>query len=350
MHSLKIRNLEIKKGKIPIFVAEISGNHNQKFSTALKLIKAAKDSGADAVKFQYYDENDMTLNSKNKEFLIKDKKSPWFGKYLFNLYKKSSTPKMWFKKLFQYSNKIGLPCFTSVFNHEAVDFLEKIGNPAYKISSFEINHIPLIERVSKTGKPIILSTGVANDFEINQAVKICKKNKNNKIILLKCSSEYPAKLSESNLNTIHYFKKKYKCFVGLSDHTKGITAPISAYHKGACMIEKHLKLDEKRKVVDADFSLTPKEFHLMTSICKNLKSVEGKFKFVVSKSVKLNSKFKRSIYTSKKVKKGSLVNSKNIVIIRSNKGLHPKYYTKIMNKKFSKNLNVATPLKKSFLI
>lgn len=350
MRSLKIKNLKIKEGKIPIFVAEISGNHNQKFSTALKLIKTAKNSGADAVKFQFYDEDDMTLNSKNEEFLIKDKKSPWSGKYLFDLYKKSSTPKTWFKKMFQYSNKIGLPCFTSVFNHKSVDFLEKIGNPAYKISSFEINHIPLIERVAKTGKPIIMSTGVANNIEISEAIKICKKYKNNKIVLLKCSSEYPAKLNESNLNSIPYFKKKYKCFVGLSDHTKGITASISAYHKGACMIEKHLKLEEKRKVVDEDFSLTPNEFYLMTNICKNLKSAEGKHKFKISKSVKLNSQFKRSIYTSKKVIKGSLVNSKNIIIIRSNKGLHPKYYTKIINKKFSKNLNIATPLKKSFVI
>ena len=191
----KIKNLEIKEGRIPIFVAEISGNHNQKFSTALKLIKAAKDSGADAVKFQFYDENDMTLNSKNEEFLIKDKKVHGLENIFLIFIKSHLHQKTWFKKLFQYSNKIGLPCFTSVFNHEAVDFLERIGNPAYKISSFEINHIPLIDRVSRTGKPVILSTGVANDFEISQAVKICKKNKNNKIILLKCSSEYPAKLS-----------------------------------------------------------------------------------------------------------------------------------------------------------
>ena len=350
MNSIKIKNFIITENQRPMFVAEISGNHNQKLSNALKLIKRAKEAGADAVKFQYYNENDMSLNYKKKEFKIKDKKSPWRGKYLFDLYKKSSTPKKWFKKLFSYSKKMGILSFTSVFNHQDIIELEKLGNPAYKISSFEINHLPLIDRASKTGKPIIISTGIASNKNIVDAINICKKNKNNKIILLKCTSEYPAKLENSNLNSIPFYKKKYKCLVGLSDHTKGITASIVAAQKGACMIEKHLKLRTDKKSVDSSFSIDPTGLSQMIKICNQIKLVGGKKIFKDSKSVLKSKKFSRSIYTSKKIYKGEFANESNIRVIRSNKGIEPKYYFNLIGKKFRVSLSAAKPLKRKYLI
>lgn len=341
---LKIGNFKLSNNRRPIFVAEISGNHCQSLALAKKLLDSAKNAGADFVKLQLYEPKDMTLNTKNNEFIIKDPKSPWYKKTLYEVYKKSCTNKKLFKKVFSYAKKIQLPCFSSIFNLEAVGFLEKLGVPAYKISSFEINHIPLIEKVSKTKKPIIFSTGVASYDEITEAIKICKKNGNKKIIILHCSSEYPAALENCNLNHIKILKRKFKCLVGFSDHTKGLTAPLAAIAKGAVLIEKHFKLNQKKLFIDGDFSITPDEFRNMTLIGKNLIDTYGKKFFSRNKSTNFNAKFKRSIYISKNSKKGEKLSEKNLLIIRSIKGLHPREFNNVLNKRFTQNVKTGTPL------
>lgn len=346
MNELKIGNIKLSAKSRPVFVAEISANHKQSISVAKKLLNAAKKSGADFVKLQLYEPSDMTLNIKNKDFIIKDPKSPWYKKTLFKLYEKSCTKKSLFLKIFNYAKTINLKCFTSVFDVNSVDFLEKLNVPAYKISSFEINHIPLIKKVSQTNKPIIFSTGVANYSEIYEAIKICKKNNNNKIIILHCSSEYPADLKNCNLKHIELLKKKFKCLVGFSDHTTGIIAPLSAISQGAVLIEKHFKLNNKLNFIDGSFSLTPKEFSSMVLIGKKLPFTLGDKSFASNSSVKFNSKFKRSIYISKNTKKGEKLSKKNISVIRSTKGLHPRNYEKVLKKIFTRSLRAGVPLQK----
>ncbi len=341
---LKIGNFKLSNNSRPIFVAEISGNHCQSLYLAKKLLVSAKKAGADFAKLQLYEPMDMTLNTNNKEFIIKDPKSPWYKKSLYQVYKKSCTDKKLFKKIFSYAKKIKLPCFSSIFNPESVSFLEKLGVPAYKISSFEINHIPLIEKVSKTKKPIIFSTGVASYNEISEAIKICKKNGNKKIIILHCSSEYPAILENCNLNHIMILKRKFKCLVGFSDHTKGLTAPLAAITKGAVLIEKHFKLNENKSFIDGDFSVTPEEFNNMTVIGKKLIVTSGKKFFSRNKSTLFNSKFKRSIYISKNSRKGEKLSENNISIIRSIKGLHPREFNNVLNKRFTQNVKMGIPL------
>ncbi len=349
MTKIFIDNYNISKKNKPFFVAEISCNHGGSLLRAKRLIKAAKQSGADAVKFQLFSPDDMVLSSKNDEFVIKDKNSPWYNKTLYDLYSEAFTPKKWFKELFSYAKENKIICFSSVFNHDSVEFLEQLNTPAYKISSFEINHLPLIDKVSKTRKPIILSTGVADYKEIEEAIKVCKKNNNNKIIILKCSSEYPLSLKECNLNNIKYLEDRFNCKVGFSDHTDDLTAPIAAIYKGAVLIEKHFKMSDKDKVLDSKFSITPKEFSKLVKFGKNYIDTFGKKIFKTSKSVNFNKKFKRSIYISKNIYKGDRVSEKNIKIIRSNLGLHPKYYYQILNKSFKKKFSAGTPLKKTYI-
>ena len=348
MNEIKIGSIKLSEKYKPIFVAEISANHNQSFVLAKKMLNSVKRSGADLLKLQLYEPLDMTLNLKNKEFIIKDTKSPWYKKSLFDLYKKSCTKKDLFIKIYKYAKKIKLPCFTSVFDTDSVEFLEKLKIPAYKISSFEINHIPLIEKVSKTKKPIIFSTGVATYSEIYEAIKICKKNNNNKIILLHCSSEYPAELKNCNLNHIKTLQKKFNCLIGFSDHTLGLAAPLSAISQGAVLIEKHFKLNKKGNYIDKDFSLTSSDFRHMVTIGKSMKDTLGRKTFSRNKSTNYNSKFKRSIYISKDTQKGEKLSEKNISIIRADKGIHPRNYIKVLNKRFTYNLKAGKPLLKKY--
>ena len=345
---ISIKKKIISNFSNPYVVAEMSGNHNQSIRQAFKLIKEAHKSGADAIKIQTYSAESMVLNIAKAEFVIKDKKSPWYGNTLYDLYKKASTPKSWIEKIIKYSNQIGITCFASVFDLETVDYLEKFNIPAYKISSFELNYIPLIEKVAKTKKPIILSTGMANDKEIEEAIKVIHKKNNKQIILLKCTSEYPANLQNCNLEKIEYFKKKFKCLVGYSDHTKGSLAPVVAISKGAVMIEKHFKLSDKVNSVDSKFSLDPVEFKQMVLDCKNAKKILGNFDHKLSKSEIFNKKFRRSIYISKDVKKNQKISDENIKIIRSQKGLHPREYYSILGKKYNRDLSLGKPLKRIY--
>ena len=337
--------MEVQIGKIIIgskhpccVVGEMSGNHNGKISRALKIIHSAKKAGANAVKLQTYTADSITLKSNRKDFII-SRDSPWFKKKnLWNLYKFAHTPIEWHKKLFQEAKKIKLEIFSSPFDESAVDFLERLNCPAYKIASAEINHIPLLEKVAKTKKPIILSTGLSTYKDIKLAIKTIRSFGNNKIIVLKCTTAYPSELKEQNLSTISDIKKKFKVLAGFSDHTKGKIASISAVALGANLIEKHFNLDDKRKTVDSFFSVGEKFFKGMVQDIRDVEKSLGKVNYKISKKSKKSLKAKRSIYVTQDILKGHKIDKKNIRIIRPGYGLSPIYFKKILGRKAKNNL------------
>jgi len=345
------KNFKIGKKKIgykykTFIVAEISGNHGGKIKNAIKLIKKAKEAGADAVKLQTYTPDTITLNCNKKDFRISEK-SPWKKfKNFWNLYNYAHTPFEWHKKLFNYAKKINIEIFSSPFDEHAVDLLEKLECPAYKIASPEINHIPLLERVAATKKPVILSTGLASIKEIYDALKILKK-KNDKIIILKCCSSYPAKFEELNLLTIQDIKKRFNVLSGLSDHSSGIEAPLVAVALGANMVEKHFKLNVES--VDSFFSLNRNEFKKMVEKIRICEKALGKVSYKLSKESKLSLVGKRSIYATKNIQKGEKFTQDNIKVIRPAYGLEPVYYEKLINKKSPISILKETSLKKNIL-
>ena len=331
-----------------LIIAEISANHNNNFDTIKKLINSAKKSGADIIKIQTYTADTLTIESNKKDFQIK-KRNPWSkNKNLWNLYKKAETSEKLTTKIFKYSRSIGMEIFSSPFDIGAVDFLEKINCPAYKIASPEINHIPLIERVARTQKPIILSLGLASIGDIDLALKTIKKTGNNKIVLLQCVSSYPAPITEQNIKSINEIQKKYKTICGLSDHTKGFIASTAAVAIGAKVIEKHFNLTNN-KSVDSFFSTTEKEFKIMTDNIRLTEATLGNGKIEISKSSKDNFNSRRSIYVSKNIKKGEAINEYNIKIVRPNHGLHPKFYKHVLNKKSNTNLKIGDRFKLKYV-
>jgi len=344
-----LNNLKIGKNYKPFIIAEISGNHNGSLKNALKIVRSAAKCGVSAIKLQTYTANTMTINSKKKDFLILDKKSLWKGYSLYKLYQKAHTPWDWHKPLFNEAKKNGLLYFSTPFDHTAVDFLEKFNLPIYKVSSFENTDLRLIKRIAKTKKPLIISLGMANLKEISEAVKTARKSGCKKIILLKCTSDYPAKPEDSNLATIEYLKKKFKCEVGLSDHTLGIGTSIAAIARGATVIEKHFTYNKKLKSVDSKFSLDFKEMKkLVEESIVAWKSI-GKIKFKPSKSERRNLKFRRSIYVVKDIKKGQKFNEENIKCIRPGHGIATKYFESILKKASRKNICKGTSLKWSMI-
>jgi pseudaminic acid synthase len=325
-------------GERSFLVAEMSGNHSGKLSNALKIVKLAKKCGADAIKLQTYTSNTITLNSSKKDFRI-SKKSPWHKyKTLWNLYDYAHTPWEWHKKIFLAAKKNNLSFFSSPFDESAVDFLENIGCQAYKLASPEITHIPLIEKISKTNKPVIISTGLASQKEIETALNILKKNNSKKIIVLKCSSSYPAQLDELNLKTMQDMKKRYKTLVGFSDHSIGSIAGITATVLGGSMLEKHFTHDEKKKSVDSFFSAGPKNFKDMVKQIREAEKSMGKINYQISKKSKISLNGRRSIYISQNVDRDDIVSLSNIKVVRPSYGLSPKFYKKVLGKKFLKKL------------
>ena len=328
----------------PFIVAEISANHNNNLNRALKLIDEAKRAGAHAVKIQTYTADTITLNSKKKDFLIKDKKSLWKGKYLYDLYKKGSTPWEWHKEIFNRAKKNKIICFSSPFDETAVEFLQKFKPPVYKVASFENNHIPLIQSIIKTKRPIIISLGASKLNEIIELVKYLKKNKVKNYAFLKCTSSYPAPVEDSNIKTILDIRKRFKVEVGLSDHTPGIGAAVAAVAYGASIIEKHFTLSRKDGGLDDSFSINPDELYSLVQETKRAWASIGKKFYGILNSEKGSLIFKRSIYSSKEIKKGELFTRNNIKVIRPNKGVAPKFYEKILGKKSLKNIKIASPL------
>jgi len=330
-------------------IAEISANHNNNFNKIRKLIKSAKKNGADFVKIQTYTPETLTLKSKKKDFKIK-KDNAWSkSKFLWNLYQKSQTSLNLTKKIFEYCKKINVEVFSTPFDEETVDYLETLNSPIYKIASPEINHIPLIEKVAKTGKPIILSLGLATPKDIQLALKTIKNCNNRKVILLQCVASYPAPIEEQNIKSINKIKKKYGVLSGLSDHSVGYIAPVVAAVSGANIIEKHFNL-LNNKSVDSFFSTNEKEFKVMVDSIRLAENSLGSGKIQISNSSKKNLNSKRSIYVSKKIKRGQKITNKNVKVIRPGLGLHPKFYKFILGKKSKVNLSTGDRFKLKYVL
>lgn len=340
--------MEITNNKTFI-IAELSANHNHNFEIAKETIKAAKESGADAVKLQTYTPDTITIDCDNEYFQIKQG-TIWDGTTLYKLYQQAYTPWEWHKELFEYANSLGLVCFSTPFDKTAVDFLESIGNPIYKIASFEINDIPLIEYVASKKKPLIISTGIATLGEIEEALNACKKMNNNNITLLKCTSNYPAPIDDANLRTIPNMKETFNVRVGLSDHTIGNDVAIAAVALGAEVIEKHFILNKEIGGPDASFSMEPQEFKSMVNSIRNVEKALGKINYNLTENVKKSKEFSRSLFIVEDVKKGEILTEKNVRSIRPGYGLHPRYYYDIIGKKAKCDLKKGMPLKWDMII
>jgi pseudaminic acid synthase len=315
--------------KYPFIIAEMSGNHNQSLDNALELVDAAADSGADAIKIQTYTADTISIKGVHK---IEDPGSLWYGRDLHDLYDEAHTPWEWHSAIFERAKKNKIICFSSPFDETAVDLLESLGNPIYKIASFEINHIPLLRKVAKTKKPVIMSIGASSLSEIEEAVNTLRSEGCGELILLKCTSAYPALHSDANLVTIPHLKNLFNCEVGLSDHTKGIAAPIVAVGLGAKYIEKHFCLDRSKKGVDSEFSLEPDEFKMLTREVRNAYKTIGVINYGLLDSEKKGDAGKRSIYVSDFIKSGEKITEKNIKIVRPGYGMHPRYFDKVIGK------------------
>ncbi|MDG2397242.1 MAG: pseudaminic acid synthase [Flavobacteriaceae bacterium] len=329
-------------------VAELSANHNGSKKVAIETIKAAKIAGADAIKLQTYTADTITIKSKKKDFII-NSGSIWDGDYYYNLYKNAHTPWDWHKELFNVAREEGLICFSSPFDFTAVDFLEELDNPIYKIASFEITDIPLIKYISSKGKPIIISTGIANIDDINLAIKTIRSQGDCDIAVLKCTSSYPAPINEANLLMINDIKKRFNVIPGLSDHTLGIVSPIVATCMGAKIIEKHFILDKSLGGPDASFSLDRKQFKNMVQAIRDAEKSIGAIDYTLTENQLKGKDFSRSLYVIKDIKKGEVLTDKNIKSIRPGFGLHPKYYEEVIGKKVNKNLERGMPLKINFI-
>lgn len=348
-NNIKIGSKHIGSNNPCFIIAELSANHNGSLDIAIETIRAAKRTGADAIKLQTYTPETMTVDVNNEHFQITGG-TLWDGKTLFELYGEAYTPWEWHKRLFDVAKEEGLICFSSPFDITAVDFLEKLDVPAYKIASFEIQDIPLIEYAASKGKPIIMSTGIADEGDIQLAIETCRKVGNDNIILLKCTSSYPAPLELANLNTIPDLKERFNVQVGFSDHTYGSLAPTIAVTLGATMIEKHFILHKDVGGPDAEFSLDVTDFTEMVNKVRQTEKLLGNISYEVSGKVEKNRKFARSLFVIEDVKKGSILTKDNIRSIRPGNGLHPKYYKEIMGKKFTKDIMKGTPLSKKLFV
>ena len=340
---MKIGNYLIDSKSPCFIIAELSANHNGNLDVAIETIRAAKRSGADAIKLQTYTPETMTIDHDNSFFQITEG-TLWDGKTLFELYGEAYTPWEWHETLFKVAKEEGLICFSSPFDLTAVDFLEKFDVPAYKIASFEIQDIPLIEFAAAKMKPIIISTGIANLEDIQLAVDTCRKVGNDEIILLKCTSSYPAPLELANLVTMQDIKTRFGVEVGFSDHTYGILAPAVAITLGARVIEKHFILNKSIGGPDADFSLDEKEFKAMVDAVRDTEKLLGTINYDVSKKVEKNRKFARSLFIVEDVKEGETLTEKNIRSIRPGYGLHPKHYKEVLGKTFTNDFFKGEPL------
>lgn len=349
MKEIVIEGLKVGKENPPFIIAEMSGNHNQSLEKALQIVEAAAKSGAHALKLQTYTADTMTLDVQDGDFFINDSKSLWKGNSLHKLYQKAYTPWEWHKAIFDKCKELGLICFSTPFDETAVDFLETLNVPCYKIASFENNHIPLIKKIAKTGKPIIVSTGMASVEELYDVVDAIRAENNDQIILLKCTSAYPATALDANLNTIIDMQKRFDCQIGLSDHTLGIGVAVASVVLGATVIEKHFTISRAEGGVDSAFSLEPDELKSLVIESKRAWQSLGHVSYGVTKNEEKSKQFKRSIYVSKHIKVGETLTKDNIKIVRPGFGLEPKYFEELLGKKVSCDLKKGTPFSKKFV-
>lgn len=346
---MHIGNHNIQTGKAFI-IAELSANHGHDITIAIETIRAAKRAGANAIKLQTYTPDTLTIDCNNEHFQKLLEGTIWEGQKFYDLYKEAFLPWEWHKQLFDTAKNEGLLCFSSPFDKSSVDFLEQFNPPAYKIASFEIQDIPLIEYTATKMKPIIISTGMAEKEDIALAVETCRKTGNNNIILLKCTSSYPAPIEEANLATIPDLKKEFGVEVGLSDHTMGFIAPVAAVCLGARVIEKHFILNKSIGGPDASFSLDEKEFSQMVWAIRQAEKAIGTVCYELTPKAKQNKKFGRSLFVVKNIEKGDVLTEENIKSIRPCFGMHPKYLKQIIGKKAAQNIEKGTPLNENLIV
>jgi len=333
MKSIFIDDFEISATGKVFIIAELSANHNGSLETALAHVKAAKQTGADAIKLQTYTADTITIDAKNDDFRLKQG-TIWDGKYLHELYQEAYTPWEWHQQIFDAAKAEGLICFSSPFDFTAVDLLEKLNAPAYKIASFEITDIPLIEYTAAKGKPIIISTGIAEEEDMQLAVDACKRMGNEQIILLKCTSSYPAPINEAHMLMIPDLAKRFAVLSGLSDHTMGITVPVVATTLGAKVIEKHFIIDRAIGGPDASFSLNVEEFTAMVKAVREAEQATGVVDYHLTAKQKSGREFSRSLYIVTDVKAGEKLTKENVRSIRPGYGLHPKHYSEVLGRIF----------------
>ena len=345
-----IGNRRVGPTERPYLIAEMSGNHNQSLDRALALVDAAAASGADAIKLQTYTADTMTLDVRAEGFVIDDPKSLWNGRQLYELYQEAHTPWDWHAPIMARSRERGLHCFSSPFDETAVDFLDGLGVPAFKIASFENTDLPLIRKVARTGKPMIISTGMASAAEIDEAVRTARDAGCQSIALLKCTSTYPATPENTNLRTIPNMRETFGCEVGLSDHTMGHGCAVAAVAMGAALIEKHFTLRRADGGVDSAFSLEPEEFQQLRTETERAWLGLGQVTYGGTAAEEKSRAFRRSLYIARDVKAGETLDNSNLRIVRPGFGLPPKFYDMLLGKRVSRDLSAGTPLSWDLLL
>jgi pseudaminic acid synthase len=344
MNDVKIGNRTIGSGNAPFIIAEMSGNHNQSLERALEIVDAAAKAGAHCLKLQTYTPDTITLDVKEGEFFISDEKSLWKGNSLYDLYKQAYTPWEWHGPIMERAASHGILCFSSPFDESAVDFLESLNVPAYKIASFENSHLPLIRKVAATGKPMIISTGMASVAELDEAVKTARAAGCKDLILLKCTSTYPATPANTNISTIPHMRELFGCQVGLSDHTMGVGVSVAAVALGATVIEKHFTLNRADGGVDSSFSLEPHELASLVIETERAWRAFGQVTYGATDAEKKSLVFRRSLYIAEDVAAGEVLTPKNLRVVRPGNGLHPRFYEQMLGKPVRQALKKGTPL------
>jgi pseudaminic acid synthase len=349
MNEIKIGGSGISNKCRPFIIAEMSGNHNQSLERAMQIVKAAADAGAHAIKLQTYTPDSLTIDHKGGLFDITDPKSLWHGRNLYELYQEARTPYEWHKPLFEYAKDLGIICFSTPFDEEAVEMLEALGTPIHKIASFENNHFPLLKKIASTGKPVIMSTGISDIGGLWDSVKHLRNNGCHDLVLLKCTSTYPATPENTNLFTIPHILELFGCEVGLSDHTMGVGVAVAAIALGASVIEKHFCLSRAEGGVDSAFSLEPHEMKLLVEEANRAWLAMGTVQYGIQPAEMKSLNYKRSIYVVKDIAEGEEFTDKNIRVIRPGDGLSPKYYDQILGQKANHSYVRGMPLKISGL-
>jgi pseudaminic acid synthase len=341
MTDISINEIKIGLGHKPFIIAEMSGNHNQSLERAFQIVEAAARAGAHAIKLQTYTPDTMTIPG---ALIINDQGSLWNGRELYDLYKEAFTPWEWHKPIFDKAKQMGLEAFSTPFDETAVDFLEELGVAAYKIASFENTDWPLLKKVASTGKPVIMSTGAAQISDIDEGVRVLRSNGCQDLILLKCTSTYPATPENTHLLTIPHMKNMFNCHVGLSDHTLGIGVAVASVALGACVIEKHFTLNRADGGVDSTFSMEPEEMKSLVIESERAFQALGQINYGVQKSEEKSLNFKRSLFVVSDIKAGEEFSNNNIRVIRPGTGIPPKFYETIIGKKASIDIKSGTPL------
>ena len=342
--TISIHDRLIGDGFPPFIIAEMSGNHNHSLERALALVDAAAEAGADAIKLQTYTADSITMDVDSPEFIINDECSNWDGRSLHSLYTEAHTPRGWHEKIFSHAKQKGLLCFSSPFDEESVDFLEELKVPAYKIASFENNHLPLIRKAASTGKPVIISTGMASLGDLELAVNAVRAEGNDNIILLKCTSTYPASPENTNISTIPHMKQLFGCEVGLSDHTMGVGVSVGAVALGACLVEKHLTLKRSDGGIDSSFSLEAHEFKTLVSECNRTWLALGQVRYGPTNAETKSSELRRSIYIARDIAVGDTFTLSNLKIIRPGKGAPPALLEEILGLRAKRTFKRGSPL------